>query len=106
MPRPARAEIWRVDLGLAAKVRPCVVMSDYPAEDELALVLLVPHTTAVRGNRWEFQCAKPFLRAGVFHLQQIQPVSLPKLEIKLGAMTVDEFRALGRQLAELLSLGE
>src|SRR5438093_8768454 len=62
MPRPARGEIWRVDLGLTAKVRPCLVMSDYPAENELALILVIPHTTAVRHNPWEFTCAKPFLK--------------------------------------------
>jgi hypothetical protein len=39
MAKPAPGEIWRVDLGLTAKVRPCLVMSDYPAEEELALVL-------------------------------------------------------------------
>ncbi len=104
MPRPARGEIWRVDLGLTAKVRPCVVMSDYPTGDELALVLIIPHTTAVRRNRWEFACPKSFLKPGVFHLQQIQPVSLPKLEAKLGAMTADELRMLGKQLAVLLKL--
>jgi len=27
MARPAPGEIWRVDLGLAAKVRPCLVLS-------------------------------------------------------------------------------
>jgi hypothetical protein len=32
-------EIGRVDLGLTAKVRPSVLISDYPAKDELALVL-------------------------------------------------------------------
>jgi mRNA-degrading endonuclease toxin of MazEF toxin-antitoxin module len=79
-------------------------MSEYPGEDELALVLVIPHTTAVRRNRWEFACAKSFLKAGVFHLQQIQPVSLNRLEIKLGALTSDEFRALGKQLAALLKL--
>jgi len=52
-------------------------MSDYPAEDELALMLVIPHTTAVRGNRWEFTCTKSFLKSGVFHLQQIQLVSEP-----------------------------
>jgi len=82
MARPARGEIWRVDLGLTAKVRPCLVMSDYPAEDELALILVIPHTTAVRHNRWEFTCAKPFLKPGVFHLQQIQPISLSRFEAK------------------------
>jgi hypothetical protein len=39
-----------------------------------------------------------------FHLQQIQPVSLNRLETKLGALTGDEFRALGKQLAALLKL--
>ena len=36
MPRPSPGEVWRVDLGLAAKVRPCLILSDYPADDELA----------------------------------------------------------------------
>ena len=104
MPRPAPGEVWRVDLGLTAKVRPCLVMSEYPLEAELALILVVPHTTAVRGNRWEFVCRKFFLKPGVFHLQQIQPVSLPKLESKLGALTPDEFAALGRLFSTLLRL--
>jgi mRNA interferase MazF len=104
MPKPAPGEIWRIDLGLTAKVRPCLVMSDYPAEEELALILVIPHTTAIRGNRWEFPCRKSFLKPGVFHLQQIQPVSLNRLETKLGALTTDEFRTLGRQLARLLNL--
>lgn len=26
-------EVWRVDLGLAAKVRPALILSDYPADD-------------------------------------------------------------------------
>jgi mRNA interferase MazF len=104
MPRPAPGEIWRVDLGLTAKVRPCLVMSEYPAPEELALVLVIPHTTAIRGNRWEFPCSKSFLKPGVFHLQQIQPVSLNRLETKLGAVTTDEFQTLGKQLARLLHL--
>jgi mRNA interferase MazF len=105
MPKSAAAdEIWRVDLGLTAKVRPCLIMSHYPADDELALVLVIPHTTAIRGNRWEFSCRKSFLKPGVFHLQQIQPVSLSRLETKLGALTADEFQMLGKQLARLLNL--
>jgi hypothetical protein len=39
---------------------------------KIALILVIPHTTAVRHNPWEFTCAKPFLKPGVFHLQQIQ----------------------------------
>lgn len=104
MPKPVPGEIWRVDLGLTAKVRPCVVMSDYPTDEELALVLVIPHTTAIRRNRWEFACTKSFLKPGVFHLQQIQPVSLNRLETKLGSLTTEEFRSLGKQLATLLNI--
>ena len=106
MARPAPGEVWRVDLGLAAKVRPCLVLSDYPADDELALIVIVPHTTAVRRNRWEVPSSASFLKHGAFHLQQIQPVSLPRLEAKIGILSSDDFRALKRRLAQLLRLNE
>ena len=87
MPATTRpGEIWMVDLGYTAKVRPCLILSDYPSDTELALLVIVPHTTALRGNRWEFAVSLPFLRPGVFHLQQIQPVSLARLERKLGVL--------------------
>jgi mRNA interferase MazF len=96
--------VWQVDLGLAAKVRPCLILSDYPADDELALIVVVPHTTSVRGNRWEFPISKSFLKPGVFHLQQVQPVSLARLERNLGALSTDEFTQLGAALIGLLRL--
>ena len=91
-------------MGSNREVRPCLVMSDYPAENELALILVIPHTTAVRHNRWQFVCAKPFLKPGVFHLQQIQPISLSRFEAKLGSLAPDELGAIGKQLAHLLQL--
>jgi len=48
------------------------------------------HTTALRGNRWELNITKAFLKPGVFHLQQLQTVSTVKLERRLGALTADE----------------
>ena len=76
MAQPKRGEVWLVDLGLAAKVRPCLLLTDFPADDELALMTVVPHTTAVRGNPWEHTCKKSFLKEGAFHLQQVQSVSI------------------------------
>jgi mRNA interferase MazF len=93
-----------VDLGLAAKVRPCLILSDHPADDELALVIIIPHTTAIRGNRWELALPKPFLKPGVFHLQQIQPISLARLERKLGALTPNELQRVKTMLVRLLKL--
>ena len=104
MARPVPGEVWMIDLGMAAKVRPCLILSDYPGAEELALIVIVPHTTALRGNRWEFPLPKPFLKPGAFHLQQVQPVSLPRLERRLGVLTADEFRKLGERLALLLHL--
>jgi mRNA interferase MazF len=97
-------EVWMVDLGLAAKVRPCLILSDYPAENELALVIVIPHTTAIRGNRWEVAIPKSFLRRGVFHLQQIQPISLARLERKLGSLTPEELQQVKTTLSRLLKL--
>lgn len=98
-------EIWRVDFGLAAKVRPALILSDFPRDDELALLLVIPHTTAVRGNRWELNIPKPFLKSpGVFHLQQVQPISLARFESRLGALTPDELKRVKLSLVQLLNL--
>ncbi|MGA2541100.1 MAG: type II toxin-antitoxin system PemK/MazF family toxin [Verrucomicrobiota bacterium] len=107
MKRTLPGEIWRVDFGLAAKVRPALILSDFPQDDELALLVVIPHTTAVRGNRWELNVPKPFLKSpGVFHLQQIQPISLAHFETRLGALMPDEFKRVKESLIRLLNLGD
>jgi len=97
-------EIWRVDFGLAAKVRPALLLSDYPKDEELALLVVIPHPTAIRGNRWELALPKPFLKPGVFHLQQIQPVSLARFDSRLGVLTPEEFESVKQSLVRLLNL--
>ena len=104
MKRTLPGEVWRVDFGQAAKVRPALVLSDYPSDDELALLVVIPHTTAVRGNRWELTLAKPFLKPGTFHLQQIQPISLARFDVRLGTLTADEFKKVKQTLVQLLKL--
>lgn len=93
-------EVWQVDLGLAGKVRPCLLLTGYPNDDELALVTLIPHTTALRGNRWEVSIAKPFLKSGAFHLQQIQSVPTVRLMRKLGTLARDEMVIIHDHLRE------
>jgi mRNA interferase MazF len=105
MKRTLPGEVWWVDFGLAAKVRPALILSDFPKDDELALLVVVPHTTAVRGNRWELSIPKPFLKSpGAFHLQQIQPISLARFESRLGVLTADEFKRVKTSLIRLLNL--
>ena len=104
MKRTLPGEIWRVDFGMAAKVRPALILSEFPRDDELALLVVIPHTTAVRGNRWELTFPKPFLKPGAFHLQQIQPLSLARFDAPLGVLTADEFKRVKETLVRLLNL--
>jgi mRNA interferase MazF len=60
MPVAKPGEIWWVDLGMAAKVRPCLVLTLQPRSNELDVYTVIAHTTAPRGNRWELQSPSPF----------------------------------------------
>ena len=104
MPVVNRGEVWMVDFGLAAKVRPALLLTGDPGDDELDLVTVLLHTTALRGNRWELNVPKPFLKPGAFHLQQIQTVSTVKLERKLGALTMEEMLRVTAALTERLRI--
>jgi mRNA interferase MazF len=97
-------EIWMIDLGMVAKVRPCLLLTNYPADDELALVTVLPHTTALRGHRWELALPKSFLKPGAFHLQQVQSVSIARLERRLGVLTTEEWHTAQDRLADFLGL--
>lgn len=52
MSSPERGDIWLVDLGYAAKVRPCLVISIPVLDEDRALATLIPHTTSVRSSRF------------------------------------------------------
>ena len=90
-------------MGIAGKIRPCLLLTDYPEDDELALVTVVPHTTSLRGNRWELPMPKPFLKEGAFHFQQIQSVSVARLMRRLGKLTEPEMGLVAKMLADRLS---
>ena len=97
-------EVWQVDFGMAAKVRPALLLTGNPANDELDLVTVLLHTTALRGNRWELNIPKPFLKPGAFHLQQVQSISTVKLERRLGVLTTEEMHRVRDALNKRLSL--
>ena len=79
MRSPPRGEVWLVDLGMAAKVRPCLVLSVPVTDADRALVTLVPHTTSVRGSRFEVSTNRRFLGHGAFDMQNLITIPLVKL---------------------------
>jgi mRNA interferase MazF len=105
MPAAKPGDIWMVDLGMAAKVRPCLVLTPRPSDDDLDVFTLVAHTTAVRGSHWEISIPKPFLaNEGVFDVQRLVTVASLKLERKLGELAPAEMDKVLDLLAERLGI--
>jgi mRNA interferase MazF len=90
MPRADRGSVWIVDLGLKAKVRPCLVLSVPTDPQDRVLVTVVPHTTSVQGTRFEVDAKAPFLKPGAFDTQQVVSVPRVKLVRKLGDLAPDQ----------------
>jgi mRNA interferase MazF len=88
MPKdPDRGEVWFVDLGFVAKVRPCLVLSVKLEDEDRALITLVPHTTSVYGSRFEVDVQARFLKSGVFDAQNLVTIPRAKLIRRLGSLT-------------------
>ena len=90
MPTASRGDVWIVDLGLAAKVRPCLVLSVPAGLQDRALGTLVAQTTSVRGSNFEVPVRAKFLSAGVFDAQNLLTVPEAELIRKLGSLPSDQ----------------
>jgi mRNA interferase MazF len=87
VPVARRGEVWQVDLGLVAKVRPALLLNVPFLDHERAVFEIVPHTTSLRGTRFEVSVAVPGLRTGAFDAQGLRNVPASVLLRKLGALT-------------------
>ena len=66
---PKRGEVWLADLGMAAKIRPVLVLSVPFSDSDYALITVVPHTTNSRNANFEVNLSVSTLRPGVFNIQ-------------------------------------
>lgn len=104
MPHPNRGEVWLTDMGIAAKVRPRLVLSVPPAPQDRVLVTLVLHTTSVQGTRFEVVIPKPFLQPGAFDAQGLATVARPRLRRKLGDLQPAELTLIEEAVKRWLGL--
>lgn len=74
-----RGEVWPVDFGLAAKVRPALVLGCDIADEDRVLVAVVYHTRSLRGSRYEVPMRVPGLDEGGFDAQSIYTIPAVKL---------------------------
>jgi mRNA interferase MazF len=79
---------------MAAKVRPCLVLSVPIDPQDRVLVTVVAHTTSVQGTRFEVDVKATFLKPGVFDAQQVLTVPQVKLVRKLGDLTADQLASV------------
>ena len=99
-----RGEVWLVDLGMAAKVRPAVVVSVPAGDTDRALVTIVPPTTSPRQSRFEATVPVPFLKAGVFDAQNLVTIPHAKLVRHLGTLGKTQFGIVERAMCLWLGL--
>jgi mRNA interferase MazF len=105
MPRADRGSVWIVDLGLAGKVRPSLVLSVPTDPHDRVLVTLVPHTTSVQGTQFEVAVQARFLHGGgVFDAQQVLTVPQVKLVRKLGDLPADQLALVEEAVRRWLGL--
>jgi mRNA interferase MazF len=101
---PLRRAVYLVDLGLAAKVRPCLVISIPLNESDRSLVTVIPHTTAVRQSRFEVVVPARFLRPGAFDAQGIVTAPMVRLMNQLGMLTAEQLGLVEKRVCTWLGI--
>lgn len=102
MPTPLRGEVWLIDFGLAGKTRPALVVSTVFGDRDRALITVVPHTTSLRGSRFEIEARAPFLKSGAFLVQGVTTFPTVKALHRLGTLRREDFdKVLGGLMGPL-----
>ena len=101
---PVRGEVWLVDLGMTAKIRPCLVFSAPIGEIERALITLVPHTTSTRGTEFESVVEVSFLRTGAFDAQGLITVPARLAIRQLGTLNTTQIAPVESVVCKWLQL--
>jgi mRNA interferase MazF len=106
MPSFERGDVVIVDLGMAAKVRPCVVVSVSQPDSQRNMSVVVPMTTEISGGECEIRFPKPaWLRQeSVLNVLGITGVDNAKIERRISAFPADKMLEVESVLKRLLGL--
>ncbi len=85
-----RGEIWMIDLGMAAKARPALIVSVEFNDQEKAVVTYVARSTQRRGGRFEVEHNAPHFLPGVFDAQNLGTLPVSKLMRRLARLPDDK----------------
>ena len=84
---PKRGEVWLVDLGMAQKTRPAVILNVPYGDSDRVVVTVVSHTTSLRGSPFEVAVPVSFLREGAFAVQSVTTIPSKHALRRLGTFT-------------------
>ena len=93
-----------VDLGLAARIRPCLVLSVPLDESDRSLVTVVPHTTTLRQSRFEVAVLPRFLKLGAFDARGIVTVPTVRLMNRLGVLSTEQLQTVEKGVCMWLGI--
>ncbi|MGA2175552.1 MAG: type II toxin-antitoxin system PemK/MazF family toxin [Verrucomicrobiota bacterium] len=100
----SRGDVVIVDLGLAQKVRPCVVVSISNPDRQRNMSVVVPMTTEIRGGDCEVAFPKPaWLRnESVVNVLGVAGVDNAKVVRRIAPFPERKFQEITRTLARIL----
>ena len=101
---PVRGEVWLLDLGMAEKVRPGLILNVDFGDQDRALITVVPHTTTLRGSQFEIPVPVPFLRPGAFLAQNIATYPSVRAFKRLGVLRKEHVDLVGAGIVRWLGL--
>jgi mRNA interferase MazF len=106
MTRFERGDVVVVDLGMAAKTRPCVVVSSRQPDQERNMAVVVPLTTEIRGGECEVCFPKPnWLRQeSVVNVLGIAGVDHARIVRRIAPFPEDFFSKVMDATAQMLRL--
>ncbi len=84
---PRRGEVWLVDLGMAQKTRPALILNVPYGGADRVVVTVVAHTTALRDSPFEIVVPVPFLRDGALATQSVTTIPAKHALRRLGTLT-------------------
>lgn len=101
---PKGGEVWLVDLGLAQKTRPAVVLNIAAGENDRELLSVVSHTTSLRGSPFEISLRVPFPREGAFATQSITTIPARHALRRLGTLSQAQLASIEEGVRRWLGL--
>jgi mRNA-degrading endonuclease toxin of MazEF toxin-antitoxin module len=99
-----RSEIWIADLGYMGKVRPVLILSIPPGDQDRALVSYVIRTTSTRGTAYEVPHQARGMLPGAFDAQGLGTTDYSRFIRRLGQVDAETLAQIESRVRAWLGL--